>query len=93
MELTTSIVAGSSGTWLFMITKIQNLNGTHNTWLNTCERFKVVYDYKDTKFEWNSQHDDTIPGFHLVVYDYKDTKFEWNSQLGVRRTCESIRCL
>ena len=41
---------------LFMMSKIQNLNGTHNIIIaiktNTC----VVYDVKDTKFEWNSQH-------------------------------------
>ena len=38
-----------------MITKIQNLNGTHNiVFWYICITF-VVYDYKDTKFEWNSQ--------------------------------------
>ena len=39
-----------------MMSKIQNLNGTHNsfTWIITFVR--VVYDVKDTKFEWNSQH-------------------------------------
>ena len=41
---------------LFMITKIQNLNGTHNLDPIHNEHHKVVYDYKDTKFEWNSQH-------------------------------------
>ena len=39
-----------------MMSKIQNLNGTHNI----CSKFhktrNVVYDVKDTKFEWNSQH-------------------------------------
>ena len=37
------------------MSKIQNLNGTHN---NTALRHaiaEVVYDVKDTKFEWNSQ--------------------------------------
>ena len=38
-----------------MITKIQNLNGTHNGTLAQIRQRKVVYDYKDTKFEWNSQ--------------------------------------
>ena len=37
------------------MSKIQNLNGTHN--INGFMIFKtyVVYDVKDTKFEWNSQ--------------------------------------
>ena len=40
---------------LFMMSKIQNLNGTHNcAWVN-CVVIIVVYDVKDTKFEWNSQ--------------------------------------
>ena len=41
---------------LFMMSKIQNLNGTHNI-AECCNRlFFVVCDVKDTKFEWNSQH-------------------------------------
>ena len=40
---------------LFMMSKIQNLNGTHNFFLSTKESNEVVYDVKDTKFEWNSQ--------------------------------------
>ena len=38
-----------------MMSKIQNLNGTHNK--NSASAIKqfVVYDVKDTKFEWNSQ--------------------------------------
>ena len=38
-----------------MMSKIQNLNGTHND--NTISHIHthVVYDVKDTKFEWNSQ--------------------------------------
>ena len=39
-----------------MITKIQNLNGTHNIQELKVHCAFVVYDYKDTKFEWNSQH-------------------------------------
>ena len=40
---------------LFMMSKIQNLNGTHNKFF-CCVLFdEVVYDVKDTKFEWNSQ--------------------------------------
>ena len=38
-----------------MMSKIQNLNGTHNlAGLNNLFLI-VVYDVKDTKFEWNSQ--------------------------------------
>ena len=40
---------------LFMMSKIQNLNGTHNIELNAIMKQFVVYDVKDTKFEWNSQ--------------------------------------
>ena len=40
---------------LFMMSKIQNLNGTHNLALLKINRLTVVYDVKDTKFEWNSQ--------------------------------------
>ena len=37
------------------MSKIQNLNGTHNTALFRDYLINVVYDVKDTKFEWNSQ--------------------------------------
>ena len=37
------------------MSKIQNLNGTHNTVTLTYDDLHVVYDVKDTKFEWNSQ--------------------------------------
>ena len=40
---------------LFMMSKIQNLNGTHNLFLIEFFFLQVVYDVKDTKFEWNSQ--------------------------------------
>ena len=40
---------------LFMMSKIQNLNGTHNNNRKFTEHGFVVYDVKDTKFEWNSQ--------------------------------------
>ena len=39
-----------------MMSKIQNLNGTHNGKLVLDIPHLVVYDVKDTKFEWNSQH-------------------------------------
>ena len=40
---------------LFMMSKIQNLNGTHNKLGKYRCLVLVVYDVKDTKFEWNSQ--------------------------------------
>ena len=40
-----------------MMSKIQNLNGTHNIFSNPRIQNSVVYDVKDTKFEWNSQLD------------------------------------
>ena len=39
-----------------MMSKIQNLNGTHNYLFELLNKSLVVYDVKDTKFEWNSQH-------------------------------------
>ena len=62
------------------MSKIQNLNGTHNAWYSYCPLLVVVYDVKDTKFEWNSQRNRFVIIFICVVYDVKDTKFEWNSQ-------------
>ena len=41
-----------------MMSKIQNLNGTHNTIVANGAILEVVYDVKDTKFEWNSQQSD-----------------------------------
>ena len=38
-----------------MMSKIQNLNGTHNKLSMFMQPKRVVYDVKDTKFEWNSQ--------------------------------------
>ena len=38
-----------------MMSKIQNLNGTHNHLNDVDDVEVVVYDVKDTKFEWNSQ--------------------------------------
>ena len=37
------------------MSKIQNLNGTHNCTTAWVVLNLVVYDVKDTKFEWNSQ--------------------------------------
>ena len=55
MELTTASNEPNFSIMLFMITKIQKLNGTHNGWLHRKTNTAVVYDYKDTKIEWNSQ--------------------------------------
>ena len=55
MELTTRYSLIGLILQLFMMSKIQNLNGTHN-FIDFCNIFYyVVYDVKDTKFEWNSQ--------------------------------------
>ena len=80
MELTTDINMSTIQTALFMMSKIQNLNGTHNPTLQMYDKFIVVYDVKDTKFEWNSQRLCSAYAKYMVVYDVKDTKFEWNSQ-------------
>ena len=55
MELTTRTATPIAPITLFMMSKIQNLNGTHNTDKVKSEKSQVVYDVKDTKFEWNSQ--------------------------------------
>ena len=57
MELTTHKTDRIPALSLFMMSKIQNLNGTHNNKWFFKIIVKVVYDVKDTKFEWNSQHD------------------------------------
>ena len=81
MELTTVFVYQLFDCVLFMMSKIQKLNGTHN--LHTCyvSSSSVVYDVKDTKIEWNSQLFCRCFINYFVVYDVKDTKIEWNSQL------------
>ena len=50
---------------LFMMSKIQNLNGTHNTNITYITIEVVVYDVKDTKFEWNSQRISFFWGYKL----------------------------
>ena len=55
MELTTLDKRENSHPPLFMMSKIQNLNGTHNASREHALAKQVVYDVKDTKFEWNSQ--------------------------------------
>ena len=51
MELTTIELAITCLAALFMMSKIQNLNGTHNMVLLGLILLVVVYDVKDTKFE------------------------------------------
>ena len=75
------------------MSKIQNLNGTHNMPMLHPIMQRVVYDVKDTKFEWNSQLVECEPLVGNVVYDVKDTKFEWNSQLCVSLLCMFASCL
>ena len=55
MELTTEYKLKKKDILLFMMSKIQNLNGTHNDNQRVFKNNEVVYDVKDTKFEWNSQ--------------------------------------
>ena len=55
MELTTFSCDINLLLKLFMMSKIQKLNGTHNIRSYSCTCRKVVYDVKDTKIEWNSQ--------------------------------------
>ena len=64
MELTTKIAYLCTCTLLFMMSKIQNLNGTHNYGKENQIKLLVVYDVKDTKFEWNSQ-------LHGMTYNHQ----------------------
>ena len=65
MELTTLSSVALLGFTLFMMSKIQNLNGTHNLNSETADFPEVVYDVKDTKFEWNSQQSTLMMPKHL----------------------------
>ena len=76
-----------------MMSKIQNLNGTHNMENWNMEGSIVVYDVKDTKFEWNSQPCKYVNATDSVVYDVKDTKFEWNSQRNMNYSFKNSSCL
>ena len=93
MELTTSVLLLSSSFRLFMMSKIQNLNGTHNYSWKYFTKDDVVYDVKDTKFEWNSQLTRHYHHSIAVVYDVKDTKFEWNSQQNCSFSDIAVCCL
>ena len=54
-ELTTQVAEWSSASGLFLMSKIQDLKGTHNISPNTPFTNLVVSDVKDTRFERNSQ--------------------------------------
>ena len=56
-ELTTSSHWSSVVVLLFLMSKIQDLKGTHNVWVLHFQDFPVVSDVKDTRFERNSQLD------------------------------------
>ena len=55
MELTTRFLQNVNPLVLFVMSKIQILNGTHNDFNVSEDTFTVVCDVKDTNFEWNSQ--------------------------------------
>ena len=65
---------------LFLMSKIQDLKGTHNLRKYIGNAVLVVSDVKDTRFERNSQHSDSYNVAYFVVSDVKDTRFERNSQ-------------
>ena len=80
MELTTSLNPSQRSTSLFMMSKIQNLNGTHNELTATNSKLGLFMMSKIQNL--NGTHNSLIANseHHAVVYDVKDTKFEWNSQ-------------
>ena len=93
MELTTQLTAGVTYNLLFMMSKIQNLNGTHNkrstalliTWLFMMSKIQNLNGTHNS--EQLRQAD------AQVVYDVKDTKFEWNSQLYAIPIVTLLGCL
>ena len=79
-ELTTYGEEKQTGKTLFLMSKIQDLKGTHNlVWHHFC-CYSVVSDVKDTRFERNSQRNLYTLFPKSVVSDVKDTRFERNSQ-------------
>ena len=80
MELTTSSKIATIDLTLFMMSKIQNLNGTHNliVYQRMCEKLFMMSKIQNL----NGTHNTYASNFfaQIVVYDVKDTKFEWNSQ-------------
>ena len=88
MELTTKKARDEHRMMLFMMSKIQNLNGTHNTH-NTSQSMSVLFMMSKIQ-NLNGTHNDKYSSnsCRIVVYDVKDTKFEWNSQ----RNCMLYSC-
>ena len=93
MELTTrksvALIIGS----LFMMSKIQNLNGTHNReGIHVfVKRLFMMSKIQNLNGTHNGQS--TLDFLEVVVYDVKDTKFEWNSQLLWFAAISIARCL
>ena len=56
------------------------------------EELIVVINHKTTKFESNSQLNDTAKILRMVVINHKTTKFESNSQLGVHHSRSNMGC-
>ena len=57
------------------------MNVIHNKLELTVTHAEVVLEYKDTRFECNSQPINASRNLFAVVLEYKDTRFECNSQL------------
>ena len=93
MELTTVKADLHPEILLFMMSKIQNLNGTHNQLPKLANQNGLFMMSKIQNL--NGTHNSGVQPLHArcVVYDVKDTKFEWNSQLPHIMPCKCIRCL
>ena len=63
-----------------MMSKIQNLNGTHNNRVHSLFFLMLFMMSKIQNLNGTHNHDSYTTNFSFVVYDVKDTKFEWNSQ-------------
>ena len=93
MELTTYFFNNEFTYWLFMMSKIQNLNGTHNGKYSVFSSSMLFMMSKIQNLNGTHNSCIFILNFILVVYDVKDTKFEWNSQPFVNKWVEIKRCL
>ena len=93
MELTTQVFEVVSAFRLFMMSKIQNLNGTHNV-LSVVDMYKKLFMMSKIQ-NLNGTHNYTfLANIRLsVVYDVKDTKFEWNSQPNIFKQNSRQSCL
>ena len=93
MELTTANNTSITRKELFMMSKIQNLNGTHNRIIIDKLPIKLFMMSKIQNL--NGTHNELVVVIFAtcVVYDVKDTKFEWNSQQPSRPNERAICCL